>query len=719
MKNVKFLMMLMLVSLLIGNGCRKDEEIVEISENTSLRNSKMNYYSDLNLPVDHPFSKRPDTGPFVCYSTLPEHSWNGIAVMDMMFRYNHLICISNDSLTKFGTPLWAASIDTSTNDENYTMVPLVDENGDFLSTFTIRKTNFREDFFFVHKSQMTNEENTIFEDIVSLRKKHVTSNCYNFGSSFLDDIFRSFNRIWHKINIDFGEFGGGGTNGIGGYIYTGGFSNSINNIDIYAGGNSGGGASSGVALKYYRPMAGYNVCDPKLRTEEGCKRYFKDYFNIDVNTPELQTKIETCGCFGAVLFVDDEEWNKTNDSRLKCLLCDGNAFLNGNMGQSVDRLFNVLNYVEFPCSNVNTDFLDDFIEENLADVCAKVSMDHNYWPGKIYNDLITELKGLNVDFISRSNNHSGLDAASDNIIMMAALYDLDVNEIKNLSNADLCKKLEAAECLIPKLPSANGYTISDEEIEREKESFWNLIQSDIIDPCTGNKINIDDHILELCEQNKISGSALENLLGEDGVNGLILDPSFKACKKLYCIYKKLYESGDKVFCDNIYNSFNYSQNIDLTLNVGPTHSNADAQVSISPKGNGVVMTFANFNCNSNLNDDINLATHLLHESYHAIFRYKLASNEITETQYRELFRNWVNQKYNKTFTEHELMIKFYMDEIAKSLAKLDGNKYDKSYYMAWIWDGLKQYWPNYFTNEVIESWQVKKQIVLNNNPFKC
>lgn len=39
--------------------------------------------------------------------------------------------------------------------------------------------------------------------------------------------------------------------------------------------------------------------------------------------------------------------------------------------------------------------------------------------------------------------------------------------------------------------------------------------------------------------------------------------------------------------------------------------------------------------------------------------------------------------------------------------------------MAWVWNGLKQYWPNKFSASKIEGWDDKRDIVNVNNSFKC
>ncbi len=60
-----------------------------------------------------------------------------------------------------------------------------------------------------------------------------------------------------------------------------------------------------------------------------------------------------------------------------------------------------------------------------------------------------------------------------------------------------------------------------------------------------------------------------------------------------------------------------------------------------------------------------------------------------------------------------------MEKLAYELWELNGKKYDPSYYMAYVWDGLKQYWPDKFSSTKEIDWNNKRNIVKANNPFKC
>lgn len=241
------------------------------------------------------------------------------------------------------------------------------------------------------------------------------------------------------------------------------------------------------------------------------------------------------------------------------------------------------------------------------------------------------------------------------------------------------------------------------------DNFVNKVTQAFNDACTKAKQDGGDNYLQNTEIWEFSDAL-------DRVDALIKDPTFSNCKALNCIYEKLYNSGSKMFCNNIYR-FNYSDEIDLTIKVGTTLNNAEGSVQMGKNGEGVVMTFANFNCN--WDDHIQLAETLLHESVHAKFRFDNASNGTNEVQYKANFLKYVNEKFGIPYSEHQLMIEKYMEKLSIELWELNGKKYDPSYYMAYVWDGLSDSWPDKFNDAKVQAWNDKRDIVKANNPLKC
>jgi hypothetical protein len=67
------------------------------------------------------------------------------------------------------------------------------------------------------------------------------------------------------------------------------------------------------------------------------------------------------------------------------------------------------------------------------------------------------------------------------------------------------------------------------------------------------------------------------------------------------------------------------------------------------------------------------------------------------------------------------MIEKYMEKLAIELWELNGQKFDPTYYMSYVWAGLSDNWPEKFSDSKIKLWNDKRDIVKKpeNNPFKC
>ena len=82
------------------------------------------------------------------------------------------------------------------------------------------------------------------------------------------------------------------------------------------------------------------------------------------------------------------------------------------------------------------------------------------------------------------------------------------------------------------------------------------------------------------------------------------------------------------------------------------------------------------------------------------------------------------KRYGIQYSEdHHRMILEYMDKAATDIRILNGNKFDNSYYMAWVWEGLSQYLlpsdKDKFPVTLTNSWNDKRKIVNSNSPWKC
>lgn len=465
----------------------------------------------------------------------------------------------------------------------------------------------------------------------------------------------------------------------------------VSNNVPYNGPASGGGSGSG---------GGGSDYNNQTNTWFKCKNYLKEKYNKEVNPEDDQYLAElyqNCGGCAKVLSISKgkiEKLKSANTSqKVKCAICKLNTY-----GFSGLTYFDLWDYISFPCENVDKDAL---LEELLPDCMSNSSISWSQ-----FKEAVGNKTWINKIPIMTDMSASG----SSDLKNLELVLGISKIQQTKLSDSDLCNAIKLAACL---KPSAIG-ELSDGN-EAEKAALLDFYKyTDLTNPCTGDAIDKDQIFLDLCANGNMSMSGLEGAL--EGVDYIKVDPSFENCKVMKCIYNKLYNTGSTMFCNNIYR-FNYSDKIDLTIKVGTTDWNAEGTVTMSNNGTGVIMTFAKFNCNKT--DHLQLAETILHESVHAKFRFDHANNGTTEAQFKANFLKYVNEKYGIAYSEHQLMIENYMTQLANELWELNGKKYDPSYYMAYVWDGLSSTWPDKFSDSKVKSWEDKRDIVKSNNPFKC
>ena len=446
---------------------------------------------------------------------------------------------------------------------------------------------------------------------------------------------------------------------------------------------SGGGGSSGSGFAW------------ETRTWEKCKKYFNKSY--DSQSDKIRDFIfQNCGdCRQAVNISDYviEIWKNSPQafSKSQCAICTSLKF-----GADLSVLES-LEHMKFPCQNVDKEKL---IDEILPD-CN--------W-GQPYNFNWTDFaeKMKEKSWITLDMNNFSYKMSKD-VSNTGKFLGINPAILHRMPPEDLCNKVKIYECLSS---SPGIMTTFGEDDKKEVFDFYQ--NSTVVNPCTGENINLDNIIVKLCNEGSLSMSGLDESLSNS--DHIIIDKSFKNCAPLKCIYNKLLNSGSKMFCNNIY-KFNYTSAIDLKISVGTPASNAEAHVTMGKNGDGVEMVFNKWNCDET--DHLRLAETMLHESVHAKFRYDHARNGTTEAEYRKNFLKYVNEKYGIPYDDHTLMIKKYMNKLATELWELNGEKYDPSYYMAWVAEGLEQYWPEKFSEADKKSWKDKRDIVNANNPFKC
>jgi len=690
-----FSALIMAVSLMFTIGCQKDQ-IVESPQTSSRSVLASINNAPSKIPESHFLFKRPLT--CTQNENLPDSTWNPVQLMLAFGVYNQLKCEGGFEITKHGEPIWASTIYFTKEKKKYTITPL-EKDGQISTLFSVMEDEASIGFHFLAKSTMSQSEIETYWPQYDGGIK-----CPSLGKSFFEKMGNFFENLFGSLFDGFGTSSSYQTSSNYYWFYTGGSNESSGGF-----GNTGGSGGSGTNSGYINPMGGYWNCDIRLQNVEGCRKYFKDNFNFEINDPALEEKIQKCGCYRAVMNTGDWIYKSNGE---KCLDCYGGLVSSSQWAYQYDILEQFLNNLEFPCQNVDQREIDKIKDDVYTQACiALYSSTSTFYPGKALTEVLNQLEVKGLTYIARSNKYGkGLAGASISIASMAAILDLTSNEIATLSNEEICRKIQVSECLKPASAGSVG-AINNSEKAALLDFYKN---ADLINPCTGEDIDKDAIFQSMCENGEVSMSGLDEAL--EGVDAIIVDPTFKNCKALNCIYNKLYDSGSKMFCNNIY-KFNYSTAIDLKISVGTPESNADAHVKMVKNGDGVELVFNKFNCEET--DHLQLAETMLHESVHAKFRYDHAKNGTTEAEYQQNFLKYVNEKYGISYKEHHVMVKEYMNKLATELWELNGKKYDPSYYMAWVADGLEQYWPEKFSEADKASWKAKRDIVKANNPFKC
>lgn len=712
MKKVTLLFMVLFIALWVGNGCRKDDSNFSLYEDVYFRKDNINFITKSGHKV---YRRTTQNDEFIqqtiekVYNYYNEHNIDSIKQMLEL---------------RFGYPLWALTKKVSLANNLYqTITPVFNPNHQLITNFVYTysynddvammsvKNTLKGEFLTLQQT-FQNELDGIFTDIFfrgtgeggmgqnggtgptwdcteSIELEYtatITQGYLNYwdipiNTTYIVGNTLNIQETVHHTGLIVNQFL------INTYQECEGHDPDNDNFEVSNPNFVGGGTSN------WKGIGNFSDC--------------KKYFNVpDKNFGESEAKRERvlsiCGCEKAFKLSDEridwflEELEKglnngnSNDRFVACYMCSN---YNG-------LLINKLDHIKVICEEFD---INSLIRDIVGESCNK----------KItWKDINDKLNGK--DWIYSDPNATLSFNMSNTMNSMLDFFDISKYQGYQLSQEELCDKMNLYKCIKPDFEGKEEGTDEYEKEKAKKEVFDIVSNGKITDPCNGNNIDISSYLEEMCEQENITLSSLIQKF--DGIESLIEDPSFLNCKALNCIYKHIKDSGISTFCNNIY-KFHYSDKINLTLKVGTTYGHADGQVTLDANGAGVIMTFANYNCNDQ--DHIGLAETILHESFHAMFRYKLAQNNTSEQEYRNLFRIWVNDKYSVQYTEHHLMIKYYMEQIASELAIIDGNKFDKSYYMAWVWDGLKQYWEDFVPQSLAQEWETKRLIVQNSSPFKC
>ncbi len=302
------------------------------------------------------------------------------------------------------------------------------------------------------------------------------------------------------------------------------------------------------------------------------------------------------------------------------------------------------------------------------------------------------------------------DFSSSNVENTMDLMDLTIQDIMSIPNEKLCEQVKIAEYLKPKALTEANTGISNAE-KAQLLDFYN--NTTLIKPCIGEEIDKDEIFSGLCASGEMSLAGL-NAASDDKGEILIIDPSFKECKRFLCIYEKLYETGNKLFCTKLY-SFHYDENVKLTLKAEKFYG-GEGKTSYSADGKEITI---NLNLNSCNDNPLKIAGTLLHESIHAKIFEEAKQVKPGLTRDDILGIIWNHPK--TTDVSHALMAKKYIKILAEALREFDDKRFSVEHYMYLAWEGATLAGKDlgFLKDEVLSEYYSKHQILINADVKIC
>ena len=244
-----------------------------------------------------------------------------------------------------------------------------------------------------------------------------------------------------------------------------------------------------------------------------------------------------------------------------------------------------------------------------------------------------------------------------------------------LTNEELCNQIKVHDCL----ETYTNNTYLNGESTDIMERYKGLKNSTLFDPCTGNDIDLDQTLLDAC----VRGDNPENAL--DGMDKIVPDPSFENCKNLKCVFDRLNNSENGLFCRTINNFDNEISNI-LNLQMGTSQTNnPDNYFELPGNTNKGAITTVNSNgeitiafnpklCHTT--NPMTLALSILHEGIHADIWSYVKDNwngpwpNFTESDFENNFDKLFDllcDQSNPNLSQHQQMFENWIDDLAKGL----------------------------------------------------
>ncbi len=390
MKNFKLVcLMAMTGFFLFLGGCQKDETSEWKDYNLELRNDRDNNSSENqeNLWIVRPSNIE----DFPNLQFLPSESWDFKLLLKHMSVCERAVSLKNNK--NYGTPIWGATITEKSNGVIYNYTPTITEE-DFIRKYVLltKDSSGFQEYLFIKYS--------VWDSIGAENQNNIPDTISNSDVDFWakGKIKCPTWKIKNKFNL-FDWFAGllGDTPGSGGWendVDWGSFGNSNN--DPGSGNYGGGGGGSSSSATYFNPKGGFGNSDSRLLTAEGCKKFWQMAMgsNAADNLQDLQNKINTCGCYNAVL-LSNSKWERTNDDpQLKCLAC-----YTGNSGSALmNEAFDALTNIEFSCGGPSNEEIQRVRNDALRDVCNSAYYQTDVYPERILQEYLGYLNSNNFKY---------------------------------------------------------------------------------------------------------------------------------------------------------------------------------------------------------------------------------------------------------------------------------------------------------------------------------
>lgn len=241
-----------------------------------------------------------------------------------------------------------------------------------------------------------------------------------------------------------------------------------------------------------------------------------------------------------------------------------------------------------------------------------------------------------------------------------------------------------------------------------RKTIVDLVNTQLMNPCEPTLSPgdlISQAISDACEESEGSGSGGEgaddeevNLgdsdnhifiedLEETTPEHILLDSSFTGNQKLNCLWQKLVQDDNPLFCTTLSNFFGDSE-FDLELTTAEFIDEANAYTIMTESKNYIEIRFNQDNIENRCN--ISIHKTILHEGVHAeMYRKIKLITEYENVNPNDFSTLWEAYRSSKQWS-HDYMSIWYLDKIEIALKDIYGDQYTDEQYSAIAWEGLDE-----------------------------